>query len=751
MKTRKKQRKKVFLRLISIGLSVLILGGVGVVFYILPYSRATMDMSLMELEGGGAPAVLYTAEVQENGDTVYRFVSEGMPPSGEKILHVAYGEMPEHLRCAFIAMEDKRFYTHQGVDMKRTLHAAWDYVKSFGKASFGGSTITQQVVKNLTGNNERTPERKLTEMFCAWDLEKKASKEEILEVYLNIVHLGSGCTGVGAAAEEYFGKSVAELSLCECATLAAITSNPAYYHPRNHPENNRQRRDVVLSQMYAQGYISEAEYNEALKETPIVLHSRTAEAEVTSWYTETVMNDVWRDLQERCGMTRDAATRLLASGGLFIEICIDKAAQDTLTAYYGDIEHFPSGEGGDLQSAAVLIDPYSGEILALVGGIGSKETYYPQNYATQTMRPSGSVIKPIGVYAPALKEGYIHWGSVFEDEAQGEIDGRPWPRNADGIYRGRVTLREGVAHSLNTVAVQVAEKLGVETAFDFMKNTLHMQSLRSPSNKEAGDMTIASVALGQQSRGVTLREVTAAYTVFCEGIYHAPISYRRVTDASGVVLLQNHTGGERVLSVEDAAIMTKLLEAVTDDGTAAGLSLKSEQGIAVAGKTGTSQDSCDKWFVGYTPRLLCGVWMGYDYPKPLEDAWGNPCLYIWDDVMTALEESYEKYPAKAEFDLPQGIVSVKICPETGEIATPECDLAEDGENKPEIGWFREGSEPQNTCRMHFDMHDLPDVEGAEAFPFSMCPTNEKALLPQEISPWHPKISGGGRKRGKLLR
>ena len=164
---------------------------------------------------------------------------------------------------------------------------------------------------------------------------------------------------------------------------------------------------------------------------------------------------------------------------------------------------------------------------------------------------------------------------------------------------------------------------------------------------------------------MTLQEVTAAYTVFLEGVYHAPITYRRVTDPKGNVILENQTQGERVLSAEEAAIMTKLLESVTEDGTAKGLHLKKE-GIAVAGKTGTTQDSCDKWFVGYTPRLLCGVWMGYDYPKPLASAWGNPCLHIWDDVMRELEICYERYPAQTEFSLPEGLVSVKLCPETGE-------------------------------------------------------------------------------------
>ncbi len=738
MKRRKRQGKRIFLKLVCIFAAVTILGAVGVVMYVLPYSRATMDLSLMELEHHGAPAALYTAEPQENGDTVYRFMAEALPPSGGRSVRVTYEEMPKNLLDAFIAMEDKRFYTHKGVDLKRTLHAVWDYMVSVGNASFGGSTITQQVVKNLTGKNERTPERKLTEMFCAWDLEKRVSKEKILEVYLNIVHLGSGCSGVGAAAKAYFGKSVSELSLCECATLAAVTSNPSFYHPRNHPENNRVRRETVLREMLEQGYISESDYNDAMQESPVILPTQNADVPMMSWYTETVMADVLRDLQERRGMTEEAAARLLSSGGLLIEACMDEKLQSILTAYYEDTAHFPEGSDGMPQSSMIVIDPHSGEVLAIAGAIGKKESYYPQNYATQTMRPAGSVIKPIGVYAPSLKQGHITWGSVFEDQPQGEMNGRPWPKNADGLYRGRVTLREAVSHSLNTVAVQVAEKTGVEAAFDFMKNTLHMQSLLPAQNRDLRDMTLASVALGQQSRGVTLREVTAAYTALYEGIYHLPITYRRVIDAEGQTLLENKTRGERVLTVQEAAVMTKLLESVTDDGTAKGLPLKEERGIAVAGKTGTTQESCDKWFVGYTPRLLCGVWIGYDYPKPLEDAWGNPCLYIWDDVMTALEGRYEKYPAKTAFDVPQGVVAVKICPETGEIACPECDCTGEEGRQTEIGWFVEGSEPKETCRMHFDLARLPDHTGGEQVPLPMPSTEDKAIVPKRIFPYRKR-------------
>ncbi len=709
MKKQRKKRRGLYI-LCALLLSMILSVG-ALVIYLIPYSRITMDLSLLQLPEERQPARLYAADpmkADSGSPKTYHFVAEGMPKDVRQQIPVSYDDVPQKLIHAFVAIEDKRFYEHQGVDLCRTLHAAWQYLTRRGKASFGGSTITQQLVKNLTGDTDRTADRKLKEIFMALDLERKTDKQTILTAYLNVINLGNGCFGVGAAADAYFDKSVDALTLEECAAIAAITNQPTLYNPRTHPENNRKRRELILKEMLAQGYISSDEYREALTRPLALCEAKQESPPVTSWYTEMVMAEVQADLQSRLGYSREQAGLLLAHGGLTVETVMDEQLQEILTAYYENEAHFPSGVNGRPQSAMIIMDPGSGRILAVAGAIGKKDAYYLQNYATDTKRPAGSVIKPLSVYAPALKEGLITWGSIFEDAPSEEKNGRPWPKNADGLYRGRVTVRDSVAHSLNTVAVSLARQVGVSHAFDFLRNTLHMKSLVPADAGGAHDCTLSSVALGQQSGGVTVRELTAAYTIFSDGQYHAPISYSRVLDREGKVLLENAFQGEPVLTAAEAAVMTRLLESVTEDGTARGLYLKEIEGIDVAGKTGTTQKNCDRWFVGYTPRLLCGVWMGYDYPMPLDDLEGNPCLGIFDEVVTACERVYLGTPPKKTFDRNPRVVAVRVCPLSGEIATPECYEALKGLNMPRSGWYEEGTEPKDCCHLHFGLWQEDD-------------------------------------------
>jgi penicillin-binding protein 1A len=290
-----------------------------------------------------------------------------------------------------VAIEDKRFYTHRGVDPLRTLKAGLGYLR--GNPTCGGSTITQQLVKNLTGRTEHTPERKLTEIFTALDLEKRADKETVLEAYLNIINLAEGCFGVGMAAETYFQKSVSDLTLPECAAIAAITNNPARYDPLTHPEANRARRDLILTQMANQGYITEAERDTAIA-TPLTLDPapKSDPAPITSWYADMVVSDVIRDLMLRKDYTYAAASRLVYNGGLRIETAMDEDLQRIVETYYTDASHFPAGDKGRPQSSFILIDPETGDILAVAGAVGEKTASRVQSYATDTRRPAGSCI-----------------------------------------------------------------------------------------------------------------------------------------------------------------------------------------------------------------------------------------------------------------------------------------------------------------------------------------------------------------------
>lgn len=661
--------------------------------------------TIPDLRFSGEPPVLYAYEPTERaaGTGAGHPAKGGYVAPARRTVYVPYSEMPHELINAFIAIEDKRFFLHDGVDFIRLAHAGVSYLTAKGRAP-GGSTVTQQLIKNLTGRDEYTPERKFSELFGALALEETTDKTEILEAYLNIINLGGGCQGVGAAAQRYFSKQVNELTLAECAALAAIPQNPSRYDPLTHPDENRTRRELVLREMLAQGYISEAAHAEAVQ-AGISTNPATAATDtvVTGWFADMVASDVIRDLQTAFDYTYTQAATLFYSGGLTVYTTMDEPLQELVETYYADVSHFPTGQGGRPQSALILIDPHTGDILAVAGGVGEKTASRIQSFATDTRRPAGSAIKPLSVFAPALEQGLITGASLLEDSPVTTLRGLPWPRNADGLYRGQVTATDALAYSLNPVAVRLLDEIGVEASFSFLHNSLHMSSLIPATADDMGDTTVASLALGQESRGVTVRELTGAYTALTDGVYHAPISYRAVLDREGRILLENRVGGEVCLRQETAELLTAMLEEVVAYGTAASLTLPS-QGISVAGKTGTTQNTCDRWFVGYTPRLLCGVWMGYEYPAPLDDLGGNPCLGIFDDVMSRAEAAYVGAPDKTTFDRSSRLVRVSYCRTCGGLPTPSCTL--DGHMV--TGWFLSGHEPQTVCHCHDEAQSAGD-------------------------------------------
>ena len=689
-----------------------------------PYLGSELDLTLLDISAR-TPSILYAYQPvgrQARSGDLHPAPDSSLSESPPRI-YVPYEEMPPALIDAFVAIEDKRFWTHDGVDLLRTARAGLGYLT--GRSAFGGSTITQQLIKNLTGDSRHTPDRKLTEIFQALDLEKKTDKTHILEVYLNVINLAEGCYGVGAAAERYFSKAVSELTLPECATIAAITNNPARYNPVTHPEQNRKRRDIILVEMEKQGYISAARRDSALK-SPVELHlgATAGHGEPTSWYADMVVSDVIRDLCNRLGYTYEAASMLIYGGGLTIETAMDEYLQAAVERYYADEAHFPVGEDGRPQSSFILIDPETGDILAVAGAVGEKRANRLQNFATDTRRPSGSCIKPLTVYAPALEKGILSWSDLYEDAPLLERNGIPWPANGDGRYRGSVTVGQAVAHSLNPVAVTILEQVGLPEALGFARDQLGMKSLLLPEKGAEQDQTLASLALGQHSRGVTARELTAAYTVFSGGVYRPPLSYHRVLDRNGRVLLENppDPSPTPVLSPETAALMTKLLTTVTREGTAA--SRMTLTAAETAGKTGTTQNNCDRWFVGYTPRLLAGVWMGYEYPAPLKGIDGNPCVTIWNQLMETCEALYELHPERREFEVPDTLVEVEFCPRSGRIPTEYCEDPISG-CPTEWGWFIRGHEPSSPC----DIHSEPPIRWV---PHDPTDPNRIPLLPDDL-------------------
>ncbi len=612
----------------------------------------------------------------------------------ENALYCPLSEMPEALKNAFIAIEDKRFYEHGGIDWQRTAAATLAFARGGGSANFGGSTITQQLDKNLTGDSEKSLRRKAAELLRAANVEKRLSKESILEQYLNVVNLAQNCYGVRTAANAYFSKEPRDLTLAECATLAAITNNPSRYDPIRNPENNRVRRDLILSEMKKQGMIDEAAYREAVAE-PIELsvNERALSGRVNSWYADMAVADVISALQREKGMTKEEASHLVYCGGLRIYTAMDVDVQEAVSEFYRDPAHFPTHKGEKkAESALMIVSPESGRILAVAGAVGEKSSNRIQNYATDTKRPSGSVIKPLSVYAPALEANLITYASVFDDVPLSfRENGAPWPKNAPNVYRGLINVNEALTHSVNTVAVSVLERLGKGVSYRFLTEKLGFTSLDAKN-----DMGAASLALGQQYQGVTLREVVGGYTALANGgVFTAPVSYLRVVDSNGKVLLENEPKGTRVLSEDTASIMTMMLRHVVSEGTGQAVTLKKR--VDVAGKTGTSSNSCDKWFVGYTPELLCGVWYGYAYPESVADVRGNHALAIFDSVMFEVLE--KRPPKKLLLETAPSVVAVRYCKDSGKLLSDACGHDPRGE-RSEIGYFKQGTVPTAHCTRH---------------------------------------------------
>ena len=653
----------------------------------------------------------YYFERDENGEIISDsaiVLSDSSIYSTEKRLYAPYDTIPDDLINAFVAIEDKRFFEHNGVDWYRTFGAGLNYIFRF-RDKFGASTITQQLVKNVTGNDGYNIRRKLQEIFYARSLEDQLNKDQILELYLNVINLSQGCRGVRTASITYFSKELSELDLGECVCIAAITQNPSYYDPYRNPENNKSRRQVILDEMLSAGYISAAERDKYYdKDIELCMSDRFRNERVNSWYVDMVIDDVCCDLRDKYGYTREEAESMIFSGGLKIYTLMDPQVQRIVEKYYGDQDNFPDATGAiKAQSSMIILDPYTGDILGVAGGRGEKSANRIQNYATQTLRPSGSVIKPLSVYAPALEDNIITYATVyddvpviFSDPDNGESEMRAWPVNAPNVYHGLVNVNYAVEVSLNTVAVKILEDLGKERSFYFLKETLGMENLIEELVLEnetvLTDMDTAALALGQMNYGVTVREVVSAYTVLTnEGKVCKSRSYAFVTDFEGEVILENRPNETQAISKDNSIIMTKMLENVVDYGTARYVYL--DEQIPVAGKTGTSQDYKDRWFIGYTPYYLGGVWYGYEYPRPLDNNTQYICTRIWNEVMTEIHAIYKG--SGRSFADSDNIISANYCSDSGKLIG-EAGLLDPRGIRAERGYFVKGTEPTEQCDCH---------------------------------------------------
>lgn len=505
---------------------------------------------------------------------------------------VSLSEVPLRTQQAFLAAEDLRFYSHRGIDLYRIFGALVSNIRS-GSFSEGASTITQQLAKLTHLSAEKTIRRKLEEVFLALQIERAYSKDEILELYLNTVYFGRGAYGIQAAARSYFGVDASELTLSQSAALAATIKAPSAYAPHTNPETNRSRRIYILETMLENGMISQEECDEAKAESVWVL-AQQEETVFESWYADEAL----RASQELLGLSADE----VLNGGFEIHTALDPALQAAADSVYQDGSLFPANasDGTPVQSAMAVIDTASGAIRAMVGG-RDYAVRRGLNRATQMRRQPGSALKPLAVYGPALELGYTT-ASVLLDEKT-SFNGYT-PQNAGDRYYGRVTMRTAIRNSLNTTAVRLLDEIGIESGIEYLSR-MGIPSQDSDKN--------LSLALGSMTYGVTPVELAAAYVPYANGgIYHEPYCIERIVSADGHVVYEREENARRVISEQNAYLMTSLLQSVVTSGT--GTRMLSA-GTPVAGKTGTvsmTGGNRDIWMAAYTPELSVSVWMGFD-------------------------------------------------------------------------------------------------------------------------------------------
>ena len=590
---------------------------------------------------------------------------------------VSIDEIPKHVQDALISIEDERFESHHGVDWKSTAKAIVG--KLTGTSTRGGSTITQQVIKNTTGDNEVTIKRKVTEIFRALRLEKNYSKDEILETYFNKVYFGNGCYGIEAAAESYFGKTVGELSIAEAASIVGITQFPYKYDPARgdwYREQNKERQLTVLYKMHELGKISDEEYEQA-KAEPLVFSwdpgfvpsagvasrvDTASSTEYDSYFVERMFNDIVADMHEQLGYNEETAKDMLYTGGYSIYCTVDPEIQSIVESVYADRNNlnYTSSKGQQLQSGATIIDNSTGNIVAVAGRVGEREGRFLLDYST-VVRQCGSAIKPLSVYAPALDAGVITPASVIDDYPVEMLNGSAWPVNAYSGYRSIMTLQDAIRNSSNPTAVRTAIKLTLPASYAFMTENLGFTTLTNDDMTAAG-----ALALGGLSKGVTTREMAAAYASFANGgVYTTPRTYTEVRDHNGNVILENKSESHVAMKESTAYAMNELLKNVVRNGTGTGANFS---GMTIAGKTGSTNSNNDRYFVGYTPYYTAAVWVGYDTPTRIV-ASGNPAATLWKTFMSKVHAGL---PNK-DFDVSSdGMVSVTVCTQTGLLASAGC-------------------------------------------------------------------------------
>lgn len=706
---------------------------------------------------------------------------------GEKNMEwVDLEDVPQDLIDAFVAVEDKTFWTHHGVNWYRTAGAVLNMFLGM-KDTYGGSTITQQLIKNVTQYDDVTVTRKILEIFTALELERNYDKNDILELYLNKIYMGSGCYGVQSAAQKYFGKDVSELSLAECASLAGITNNPSLYGPNStirvtryecsecgyltnteldvcpecHAEHsfeevvwtakdyNKRRQETILYLMWNPdgengdtSYITEAEYEAAVAEKLAFVDNNAEDDDETdasdsyySWYVDAVISEVIKDVMASTGLDKMNATQLVYSGGLSIYTPYDPDVQAAVDAVYSDISNldYTSEKGQKLRSAMTIVDNSTGYVVAMAGDVGEKTGNRLWNYATDAYQP-GSSFKPVSVYAPALDMGLITPATVLDDNPV-LLGEDIWPSNDQGNYKGWMTVMTGVADSRNTIALRTLRLVTPEASFQYLTERFGFTTL--VDSMEVGgeimsDIDESPLAMGGLTKGVSTFEMAAAFATFPRnGMYTAPTTYLKIVDRNGKTLLDNMPTSEPVIKTSTAYYMNQMLTNAVQVGTGTPAKI---DGMTVAGKTGTTNNKYARWFAGYTPYYTGVVWVGYQNNERITLTGTNPAVQMWKKVMVLVHENLENTSFNTD-----GIETVtrSICLDCGKLAVDGvCDHDVRGSRIKSFTFVR-GDEPTDYCTCHVPVEiclDSPvlDANGNETglyYPAGeFCPEESRATV-----------------------
>ena len=698
---------RILITLVLIGVLCGCFCGIAFAMYVHIYINPSAQETAAEISKGlglNLNSFIYAKESDSDEYTLYETIK-----GKENREWVDSDKIPDTLKNAVVAIEDERFYKHHGVDWVRTIGAVKGWL--LGGTQYGGSTITQQLIKNITADNDYSVKRKVNEIFRAFALEKEIDdKDRILVMYLNTIFLGYNSYGVQTAAMQYFDKDVSQLDLAESAVLAGLTNNPSIYDVYNHPEKVKERQETILAQMLDQKMISQEEYEAAVAEELNYRPYEEYQQEIKSTYsyfTDEVIKDVINDLMTEKGYSRLVAENMVYSGGLNIYATIDTKVQNALDEVWANADNFPNTEKyGEIPQSAMVITDKQGNIVGIAGGRGEKTSSRGFSYASDARRQPGSSIKPLATYGPAMDAGIATPDTTVYDRAliQDE-EGNPWPMN-DGKYpTGRaMTVKEGMTRSLNTISAQLLKQLTPQKSYEFMTQQLGFKLVDSRTNEDGtvqSDIDLAPLALGALTDGVTVREMAGGFSTFInDGVYGGIRTYTKVTDSEGNTIMENTPNTDKgFTNVRTAYYMLDCLQNVTAHGTAYGIQL---DGVETGGKTGTTTSNTDIWFCGITPKYSGAVWVGYEHNYRLDGLYGRNAAEIWLAVMQKVHAG----DSGLVFDShPQDFEEVTYCMDTGLLASGACRAA----GRAATGRFWKDKVPTETCS-HQNIENKYDFE-----------------------------------------